>query len=152
MSFTGRFIAIHGRFIAIHGHFMGVSWRFMGISSRFMGFSAVGHFVRNCNGLKLIGCSNQRQPPSPQVYSVAFSGNGDILVSGSYDKTARVWNATPCELLDPTEGHSRAVYSVAMAPDGQTIVTGSEDATVRVWQASTGAPVATFEVTSLRPG
>jgi WD40 repeat protein len=69
---------------------------------------------------------------------VAFSPDGKRIVSGSYDKTARVWDAeTGTEKL-ALKGHTNAVFSVAFSPDGKRIVSGSNDQTARVWDAQTG--------------
>ncbi len=72
------------------------------------------------------------------VYSVAFSPDGQRIVTGSDDKTARVWNARTGQLLVELQDHTSSVNSVAYSPDGQRIVTGSFDNTARVWDARTG--------------
>lgn len=73
------------------------------------------------------------------VLSVAFSPDGWYLVSGSRDKTVRIWNVTTGEPLQTLEGHAMtAIRSVAYSPDGQQIVSGSWDNAVRVWDAVSG--------------
>jgi WD40 repeat protein len=63
------------------------------------------------------------------------------LVTGSDDRTARVWDArTGAELLILKE-HADAVRSAAFSSDGSRLVTGNEDRTARVWNAKTGAEV-----------
>ena len=47
------------------------------------------------------------------------------VMSGSDDKTVRVWNATSGEIEHVLEGHSGPVESVAFSPDGKYIVSGS---------------------------
>ncbi|KAJ7861893.1 hypothetical protein B0H13DRAFT_1726283 [Mycena leptocephala] len=78
------------------------------------------------------------------VCSVAFSPDGTRIVSGSGDKTIRIWNAATGEAVGtPLEGHTDWVYSVAFSPDGTQIVSGSGDKTIRIWNAATGeAPLA----------
>ena len=76
------------------------------------------------------------------VASVAFSPDGRHIVSGSSDKTVRVWDAqTGQSVMDPLKGHDHSVTSVAFSPDGRHIVSGSHDDTVRVWDAQTGQSV-----------
>ena len=62
------------------------------------------------------------------VTSVAFSPDGKDIVSGSWDKTIRMWDAQTGNLVsDPFEGHTDEVTSVAFSPDRKYIVSGSCD-------------------------
>src|SRR5712671_3636388 len=73
------------------------------------------------------------------VNSVAFSPDGSRIVSGSSDKTIRLWDAETGDAIGkPLEGHSSDVNSVAFSPNGSRIVSGSEDNTIRLWDAETG--------------
>ena len=78
------------------------------------------------------------------VFSVAFSRDGTILASGSWDDTVRLWDvATGANLATLTE-HTDAVFSVAFSRDGTTLASGSFDNTVRLWDVATQAEVATL--------
>ncbi|MCZ7638200.1 MAG: hypothetical protein M5U12_20470 [Verrucomicrobia bacterium] len=79
------------------------------------------------------------------VVAVAFSPDGRRLVTGSYDNTARVWDAEQGAELIALHGHDHEVKAVAFSPDGQLIVTGSADRTVRLWDAATGQRERTLE-------
>jgi WD40 repeat protein len=82
----------------------------------------------------------QLQGHDGPVNSVAFSRDGSKIISGSSDKTIRVWDAsTGIEMLPPLRGHNGWILSVAFSPDGSKIISGSDDKTIRVWDASTGA-------------
>ncbi|KAH8600212.1 WD40-repeat-containing domain protein [Bisporella sp. PMI_857] len=79
------------------------------------------------------------------VTSVAFSPDGKQVVSGSHDKTVRLWDAATEAVLQTLEGHSNAVTSVAFSPDSKQVISGSHDKTVRLWDAGTGAALQTLE-------
>ncbi len=78
-----------------------------------------------------------------EVYSLAFSNNGQWLVSGHGDIThiddaVKVWRLSDGNLLHNLLGHSHWVYSVALTADAETIISGSLDGTVQWWQLATG--------------
>jgi serine/threonine protein kinase len=77
-----------------------------------------------------------------KVSSVAFSPNGQLLVSGSYDQTLRLWYAPEGRLLHILRGHSGSVHTAAFSPDGKLLASGSDDLSVRLWRAKDGTPLA----------
>ena len=68
------------------------------------------------------------------VSSLAFSADSQILVSGSYDQTIKLWNVKTGEAIDTLTGHQAAVCSVAYSYDGKVIASSSADKTVKIWQ------------------
>ncbi len=76
------------------------------------------------------------------VQSAAYSPDGTRIVTASFDKTVRIWNARTGTQLAVLSGHGGFVNSAAYSPDGIRIVTASDDKTVRVWDARTGAQLA----------
>ena len=82
---------------------------------------------------------------SAMVGSVAFSPDGQRIVTGSDDQTAKVWEAVSGRELVTLKGHSAGILSVAFSSDGQRIVTGSEDQTAKVWEAVRGGQLLTFK-------
>jgi hypothetical protein len=79
------------------------------------------------------------------VQCAAFSPDGQKIVSGSWDKTVRVWDAQTGAQLAVLEGHSREVVSASFSPDGQQIVSGSFDKTVRVWNTRADNQIAVLK-------
>ena len=82
---------------------------------------------------------------SSYVSSVAYSPDGTKIISGSGDKTIKIWDANTGQCLQTLEGHSERVYSVAYSPDGTKIISGSLDNTVKIWGANTGKCFQTLE-------
>ena len=71
------------------------------------------------------------------VRSVNFSPDGKTLVSGSWDKTIKLWNVETGKEIRTLKGHDELVRSVNFSPDGKTLVSGSEDKTIILWNLGT---------------
>src|SRR5262245_58691050 len=78
------------------------------------------------------------------VTGVALSPDGMLLVTGSYDGTAIVWDTAGGKRLQ-TVYHASSVYSVALSADGKLVASGSGDKTAALGHASTGKKLQTFQ-------
>ncbi len=78
------------------------------------------------------------------VWSVAVSNDGKIAVSGSKDKTVRVWNTETRTLLHTLTGHLDGVRSVSISHDKQFIASASADETIKLWNVETGDLIRTL--------
>ena len=78
---------------------------------------------------------------SAWVNAVAFSPDGRAVLTGSEDKTARLWDSATGRPVGEPMTHQNSVLAVAFSPDGRAVLTGSEDKTARLWDAATGRPV-----------
>ncbi|KFZ05935.1 hypothetical protein V501_07881 [Pseudogymnoascus sp. VKM F-4519 (FW-2642)] len=80
------------------------------------------------------------------IYTIQHSGK--YLVSGSRDRTLRIWNLDTKRLvMPPLQGHQGSVLCLQFDPDPSEdiIVSGSSDSTVRIWQFSTGRMLQVLE-------
>jgi WD40 repeat protein len=75
---------------------------------------------------------------SDWIRSLAFSPDGQAIVSGSNDKTVRLWNVQTGQLIYLLTGHKDRVKSVGISPDGNAIISGDASRIVKVWDWKTG--------------
>ena len=75
---------------------------------------------------------------SDGVDSLAISPDGKILVSGSGDKSIKIWNLPTGKLKSTLTGHSSGVNYLAITPDAKTLVSASWDDTIKIWNLPTG--------------
>ena len=80
------------------------------------------------------------------VYCVALCADGERVVSGSQDTTAKVWNVATGQTLCTFTNHTCGVLCVALFSDDTRAITGggANDKTVRIWEISTGVEERVF--------
>jgi eukaryotic-like serine/threonine-protein kinase len=72
------------------------------------------------------------------VWAVAAAPDRKTLVSGSFDKTVRLWNLQTGAATRTLTGHTDAVRAVAVSANGQIVASGSSDQTIKIWQLASG--------------
>lgn len=70
---------------------------------------------------------------SEAVSSVVLDSEGNFALSGSWDKTMRLWDLNTGSSVRTFQGHQKDVNSVAFSSDNRQIVSGSRDKTVKLW-------------------
>ena len=75
------------------------------------------------------------------VRCICLSKDEFMLISGSTDKTIRIWDIESGDCFQKLEGHTGGVRCLCISNDGAQIISGSEDKSLRIWDLQTGSPI-----------
>lgn len=92
-----------------------ISWKLTGDDQKFgvpvKSFKGHSHIVEDCT----------------------LTENGAYALSGSWDKTLRLWDVATGETFQTFVGHKGDVMSVAIDKKASMIISGSRDKSIKVW-------------------
>jgi len=77
------------------------------------------------------------------IMCLQFDDANSLLVTGSFDRTIRIWDVDTAECLSVLVGHAACVRAVQF--DNAKLVSGSMDHTLKIWNLRTGACIRTLE-------
>lgn len=77
--------------------------------------------------------------PGDTIHFLSWHPRGPVLLAGSGDSVAYMWNAAKSSFLMAFAGHEDAVSCGRFTSDGKLVVTGSLDSSVRIWNPTTGS-------------
>lgn len=100
-------------------------------------FTAFNNYAQEAKLMLPLGHTNA-------VVAASFSPDGKSLLTASYDKTAKIWNAESGQLLLNITGHTDLITSASFSPDGASILTSSYDKTAKIWSAKDGSLISTL--------
>ncbi|MEI9917266.1 MAG: caspase family protein [Bacteroidota bacterium] len=80
------------------------------------------------------------------VISVATSPDSNYVVTGSRDKSAKLWQLSTGREVRSFLGHDFSITALGFTSDGKTLITGSNDKSVKLWDVTTGEELATIVV------
>ena len=89
-------------------------------------------------------CIHTINAHNDQVRSVAFSPDGQLLASGSYDFTIKIRHFHTGEQLPSQPKHLDSVLCVAFSADGEILASASYDAKVKLWNPESGTLLRTL--------
>ncbi len=75
---------------------------------------------------------------SKNIKCLTFSPQGNLIASGSDDKTIRIWNSQTGETIKVFKGHQHWVVSLLFFNDGKNLLSVSWDQTAKIWDIETG--------------
>lgn len=81
---------------------------------------------------------------SDWVNTVAISSDSKYVVSGSSDKTIKIWELSTGDVIRTLYGHSNWVNAVAISSDGKYLVSGSSDDIIKIWEFATAKEIVAF--------
>ena len=78
---------------------------------------------------------------SAAVKALDISPDGKYLITGSRDRSAKLWDIATGMEMRTYAGHELTVNGVQFSPNGKYIATSSADKTFRVWNVLNGKPL-----------
>ncbi|KAI8637199.1 Lissencephaly-1-like protein B [Parasitella parasitica] len=73
---------------------------------------------------------------------------GQYIITGSRDKTIKLWDAASGQLLSTLVGHDNWVREIVVHPSGKYLVSASDDKTMKIWDLKSGRCIKTIEAHS----
>jgi WD40 repeat protein len=75
------------------------------------------------------------------VWCLAWTANGQTLISGSWDYSVRTWNTTTWQQISVLRGHTSNIIGIAISVNGRILASASADKTARLWNLENGQPI-----------
>jgi WD40 repeat protein/serine/threonine protein kinase len=80
-------------------------------------------------------------PHRDAVLSLAFSPDGALLLTGSWDKNGRLWDAQTGVPIGPRLFHETRIFAVGFTPDSRTAVTAGGGGGAQLWDVTKHRPL-----------
>lgn len=84
---------------------------------------------------------------SSDVKASALSEDGKYLVTGSGDRTVKLWNADTGAEIRTFTGHASEVGAVAISADGSRVLSGDQKGVIKLWDTASGSGIRSMTIT-----
>jgi len=78
------------------------------------------------------------------IKAIAFTHSGEYILTGSRDKTMKLWEVESGRELITYFGHKSTINDISVSRDDKYVLTSSADNTARLWRLKTGELIKTF--------
>ncbi len=85
----------------------------------------------------LIGHATLFRKQDKEILALAFSPDGEILASGSEDKTVQLWNTQTYSRIGILREHNEWITAIAFSDDIRTLATGDTSGEIKIWDIAT---------------
>jgi WD40 repeat protein len=107
-------------------------------------WSAEGSRLASCGGeegkgelfvwdVQIMECERTLEGHLGVIYTIAWSVNGDLLISGDSKGILRWWKVQSGECVRVREAHQGTVQSLRRSPDGRSLASCGDDGAIRIW-------------------
>jgi WD40 repeat protein len=76
-----------------------------------------------------------------RIHAIELTADGRFAVTGSRDRTLRIWDLRQAVTTQVLKGHTREVLDLQMSADGRRVVSWSRDRTARIWDMQSGRAI-----------
>ncbi|CAG8566964.1 1700_t:CDS:2 [Paraglomus occultum] len=90
-------------------------------------------------------CSITFKGHSAPVNYVTFNSSGEYALSGSHDRTIKLWNPEAGICIKTYEGHGKEVLGICVAHDNSRFASCGSDKQVFLWDVGTGRTIRRFD-------
>ncbi|ODN02897.1 Transducin beta-like protein 3 [Orchesella cincta] len=90
-------------------------------------------------------CLKSQLAHDKEIHSAHCSPNGQLVITSSRDKTAKIWDTESLGLAGTLKGHKKSVWDAKFSSWDQLAVTASADTTIKVWNVVSFACIQTLQ-------
>ncbi len=98
----------------------------------------------NFNNIDSGNCIRTILAHKSAISSIVVSNDNRLLITGSHDKSIKLWELSTGQIIDTLRGHSDGITCLAISDDNKTIISGSKDKTIRFWDVQQRKVIKTF--------